>query len=127
MTTISAMPDNDSTPDAVDIRLDADGNLAVASEAESVRQRAIERLRFWEAEWFLTPQDGMPYLATVFRYRVPTPIVEQLIVNEVQRVAGVQSITSSSIRSDTETRRLYISLRGVTDYGELVIDNLAVG
>ena len=126
MTTLSVMPDNDSAPDAVDLRLDGEGNLALAGEAESVRQRAIERLRFWAAEWFLTPQDGMPYLSTVFRHRTPTPIVERLIMSEVAKVAGVRAVTASTIRSEPDARRLYITVQGVTDYGEFVIDDLAV-
>ena len=70
MSSLSAMPDNQS-PVKEDLRLDKDGNIAIAEEQEDVRQRIIERLRYWQGEWFINPRGGVPYRTGVFIGRPP--------------------------------------------------------
>ena len=125
MTTLSVLPPNES-PEIEDISLDASGNLEVATEVEDVRQRVVERLRYWFGEWFLAQRDGIPYKTAVFPYRLPTTLIETMIVSEAAKVEGVREISESSTSIDPDTRVLTITMRGKSDYGNFSISQLTI-
>ena len=116
-----------SHPDAVgqlgggDIYVDGRGNLALATEHEDVRQRVVERLRFWLGEWFLAVNDGVPYYEEIFQRPVSSGVVSRILVEHIRTVEGVTGVSDAQATIDPATRRLQFSATVATNFGSVEV------
>ena len=96
-------------------------DFAVVDGMEAVRQRVLQHLRFTLGEWFLEPDEGVPYFDGLFADNTGVSLASQLIAAEVQRVDGVTSVQVARADLDSTIRRLSVELRVGTADGELTI------
>jgi len=84
-----------------DIFLDASGNVAIVDNAESLRQRLLERLQFFLGEWFLDETLGVPYFQQILQSDVDINIVSNIITNEILKESEVIRVEAPVINTTT--------------------------
>ena len=109
MTTISA-PDGDLSPEFSIVRGD-----------EDIRQRILQRLRFFRGEWFLDVRAGTPWFQRVLVRAAPIGIVTTVITNAINTVEGVISVSNVQSAINRETRRFTFSADVTTENGQISI------
>ena len=95
--------------------------FAVVDGVEAVRQRVLQHLRFTLGEWFLAPDQGIPYFEGLFADNASVELAAQLISAEVLTVQNVTSVEVVRATLDPSTRRLKVELRVGTADGDLTI------
>ena len=102
-TTINSLGDSGkSLPHG--IRLDAAGNIDVASGREAQRQRLFVTLLAQKTEWHYDRSVGMPYRGTLpGRGSLPEKLTA--IEREIESVPGIESVTGQ-LRFDRRSRHL---------------------
>lgn len=95
------------------------GDLLLVDNAERVSQQILITLKFWESEWFLNENDGVPYLDYIFVKNPNIAHVRQIITEKIKSVTGVQSVTALDLKFDAQRRLLTIIYGADTDYGLL--------
>lgn len=111
----------------MDLALDQNGDLALSggdlvliAGAEEVAQRIRIRLRLFLGEWFLAPEEGMPYWQRILGHRITRPALLSIFRQAIQDTEGVASIESLSADEDGARRSVRISFRVITDTGAVV-------
>ena len=66
---------------------------------DSVRARVNQRLSWWQGEWFLNPDGGVPYLNILGRALDPR-LVAGALVSEARLVPDVLSAQATDIQQD---------------------------
>ena len=89
-----------------DLTLDAKGNIAVVDGIAALQQRVIQRLRFWEKEWFLNYIDGVPYYSEIFQRPINAGLASAILVEQVMRVLEVERVSGVSVTLNPFTRQL---------------------
>ncbi len=84
-----------------DTFLDASGNVAIVDNAESLRQRLLERLQFFLGEWFLDETRGVPYFQQILQSNVDINIVSNIITNEILKESEVIRVEAPVINTTT--------------------------
>jgi hypothetical protein len=111
--------------DAIDILLDSDGDLPLIPRhgrgIDVIAQRIATAIRTVRREWFLDLNAGLPYLE--WMQVKPAPVAE--IVAETRRaieaIDGVARTEGFEGAHDLEDRRVSITGRIYTEYGELTL------
>ena len=120
MRSLSAL-DPDKTS-GQDIRLDGRGNLAVVTEIEDVRQRVVERLRWFLGEWFLQVRDGVPYRTRVFTGATSVGLASAVITEQILSERGVTAVLDVFTDINFTSRRMTYSAKVVTNFGDFDVD-----
>ena len=89
-----------------DLFLEADGNLALARDADAIAQHARQRLMTYAGEWFLDREVGVPWMRDILGQAYDPVMAEAVIKAEVLDTEGVTEITSFSVRFNREVRGL---------------------
>ena len=110
-----------------DIRLDARGNLAIATGTEDVRQRVVERLRFSLGEWYLSVHDGVPYRSEIFNRSTTVGLAQAIVTEQIERVDGVATVSGVQAAIDPATRRMTYSAVVTTDDGAALAMDETIG
>lgn len=105
-----------------DLRVDAMGNLDLARGLESVRQRVIERVRFFAGEWFLDAAAGVPYYQRILTRPADTVLAAVAITDQIRDVDGVVDVRDVRAVIDPATRRLTWSATVDTDAGAAAVN-----
>lgn len=94
-----------------------EGGLFIDSP-EAVAQVVMTSLKLFYGEWYLDTTVGMPWLQQVFGYGVKD-IADQVIINYILNVEGVQDLTNWVSSYDPATRK-YTSISATLDtiYGQ---------
>lgn len=90
---------------------------------ESVRQRTIQRLRFWLGTWFLQTTAGVPYLEDVFGFRPDERTAARIISDVIREVEDVTGVRDVVFRLDAD-RVAHYSATVDTIYGEIDMDEV---
>ena len=105
-----------------DLHLDRLGCLAVADGLEDVRQRVIEKLRFWFGTWFLDPTDGVDYRAEVFVRPISAGLASALVTDTIRDVEGVNGVREVVASIDPVERQFTYSAQIDTPYGSTQVE-----
>ena len=105
--TIAMTPDGDISP-----------TLSLVEGLEAVRQRALQRMHFLRGEWFLEANEGVAYLEAVFTQPALSGVASQVVAAELLKIREVTQVTELEETLDPATRRLRVSARLQTVYGE---------
>ena len=100
---------------------DLTADFAVIDGVEAVRQRVIQHLRFTLGEWFLAPDEGVPYFEGLFADHTGVDLAARLISAEVQGVEDVTSVEVMEAVVDPATRKLRVEFRVGTAYGDVTV------
>lgn len=74
-----------------------------------VRQKILQRLRFFLGEWFLDQRQGVPYFERVFVNAPDISFLTSLYRRIILGTRGVGGLESISLRFDRTTRTLFVS------------------
>lgn len=99
------------------------GDLQIVSGLGGIRQEITQRVSFFEEDWFLDLQAGLPYFDEILEKLTDLKIIERLYRDEIEATPGVKSVKEMSLRLDQSTRTLYIDFVADSDLGELVVSN----
>lgn len=109
-----------------DIHLDVSGNLAIATEAEGLRQKLETRLQLYRGEWFLDVRAGIPYVQRILgRKAGAAPIeisISQIFDAEILKEDEVRSILRSDATYTREDRAFTYSADLETIYGPIELE-----
>lgn len=75
-----------------DLCVDANGNIAVASDPYSLAQDAASAMRTFQGEAYYDTSLGVPYWTKVMGKAPPLSLVKALLGNEALRVPGVSAV-----------------------------------
>lgn len=114
----SVTNDNDATlPGDINV---SSGDLTLTSGVEAIRQNIQIRLKFFQGEWFLNTDIGIPYFGTFLTKNPNLAVVRSIIRDAVEGIPGVKSVTSVETQITTGSRDLQISLKVLSDLEEEV-------
>ena len=110
-----------------DLRVDEMGNLEVVSGIEETRQRVIERLLYYFAEWPLNTTEGVPYRNDIFTRPINAGLASSIISDQIRSVDGVTGVRNvQAILNPTDRRFTYSALIS-TIYGDFDINTNNIG
>lgn len=111
---------------AQDIALDAfgdllftDGDLSFVRGAEAVQQSLKIRLRFFQGEWFLDVNAGLPYSTQILVKNPNLVALRAIYRREIEETVGVGELRRLLLTYDP-ARILKVQYSVVTDLGELI-------
>ena len=104
----------------MDIMLDKKGDLDISPEGDiilgdSVAQKILIRLRWFEGEWRWDRERGLPYLDSLLVKNPDTDSFESAVREQIFQVEEVTGIKEVSAALDGRTRRANIRFIAVTD------------
>jgi hypothetical protein len=101
-----------------DLLLDADGNVAVASDPYSIAQDAASAIRLIQGElWYDTTQ-GIPYFDAILGYRPPTSLIKAKFAAAALTVPGV--VSAQVFVTGISGRRISGQVQVTTSTGQTV-------
>ena len=91
------------------------GNLTLDEAEASLAQRVKCALLLVRGEWFLRPNDGVPYFEDIWKKNPDMGIVRAAFVDRILAVDGVAAIVQLETRFSSEERAYYLqfTVRGV--------------
>jgi len=87
-----------------DIHLDDQGNLSTVSGIEALRQKILQKLRFFQGEWFLNINEGVPYFQQIFARPIDAGLAASIFNNEILEEEEVTGLKNVSANLDPITR-----------------------
>lgn len=118
-------------PANLDLHLDTAGNLAIATEAEGLRQKLQTRLKLYQGEWFLNSGAGVPYLQSILgRAQISSDLkgsVAQILDIEILKEPEVLSILRSEAEFNAAGRRYTYTAELETVYGTMNLEGINNG
>lgn len=94
-------------------------HLQLVGGVEAIAQSLRTRLAFFQGEWFLDENFGVPYFQTVLGKSVPLIAVREVFRTIIAETVGVLSIKTLELRQ-TAARQFVLAFTVDTDVGELV-------
>lgn len=107
--------------DGQDIRLTNTGDLDIVEGLEDVRQRVIERLRFWFGQWYAGVNDGVPYRPEIFQRSTTVGLAAVVVSDQIRSVAEVTGVSNVFAEIDPQVRRMTYRARVSTVHGTMEI------
>lgn len=95
------------------------GAFATVSEGSQTVQHVRTRLRFFEGEWFLDLNEGLPYFQRILKKPFDMADVESLLKSEILGTQDVESLTRFESSFNGNTRKLTIEFDAETTFGIL--------
>lgn len=103
-----------------DLYLDADGNLAMVTDAQAVGQHMKQRLRTWQPDWFLDATVGLPWRERVFIRPFDQTASEAVIKAAALDTDGVTELTAFTLEQVPASRGINVEIEALTVYDEIV-------
>lgn len=113
----------------MDLKLDANGDLDISTldlqitsldGRDDLRQQIQIRLQFFQGEWFLNTDFGMPYFQTIFRKGITKDVVDNIIRQQVLAIDGVVAVENLTSTLNFRTRDYTCTFKAVCDDGQTV-------
>lgn len=101
-----------------DIEL-VDYDLSLVTGIDYLRQKVKVKLMFFWKEWFLDTTKGMDVYGTIFIKNPNLNIIDNMIKITVSDIEGILNFLEYNSDFDTAQRKLTISFKVNTVYGEL--------
>ena len=101
----------------MDLLLNSAGDLDLTTNdfqlvdgVDAVRQELTIRYRFFLGEWFLDPDEGVPYIRDVLKKAPNEAQVRALLIEVARTTPGVASVDNIELDLDVGTRTLTVTL-----------------
>ena len=118
---MSAFGPGEQSVDGQDLRLTPTGDLALADELESVRQRVIERLQTWAGEWYLDRETGVAYRPEIFSRVTSVGLAGAIVSDKIRSVDGVTGVSGVVVEIEPLERRMTYKASGETPFGRFTV------
>ena len=104
----------------MDILLTPEGDMYISSEGDikledSVAQKIMIKLKWFESEWRWDKDEGMPYFDSLFIKNPDTDYFESKVREKIFEVDEVTEVRNVSVDFDRETRSAVIDFTALTD------------
>lgn len=104
----------------MDILLDKSGDLYVSPlgdivPGDSVAQKIVIRLKWFEGEWRWNREEGLPYTERLFRKNPDTDLMEAAVRAKIFEVPEVTAVREVKIDVDRNTRNAVVRFVALTD------------
>lgn len=110
-----------SMTDDGDIYVEKNRFKLVDKKAE-VRQRLIQNLRTFFAEWFLDKTIGVPYHQTIFEKGTPVSVIESVLIDEILKTKDVKNLLRfNPLDLDVATREMAVDFEVDSTFGTIAI------
>lgn len=102
-----------------DLELDASGDVAVVEDSAAVRQRLSMKLQTFKGTWFLDPEFGVDYYASVLGHARNDAVLNAVFVPAVTETPGILGLKEPIDYKFTPTTRiLSVEFTALLDSGE---------
>lgn len=118
MSSLSAYPRAEGR--AADIHLDEAGNLAVVRGLEDLRQRIIERMRFFLGEWYQEQRKGVPWFGEVLLRPGDLGIAANVMSQGIATLQGLAEVIAVDLALEQSTRTLSANVHVRAEQGGLL-------
>lgn len=96
---------------------DIDSDLKMVTGQEAVAQRIKINLQFFFNEWFLDPQKGLDWFSAMDK-NYNQNFIDNMIILTITEDAEVINVLEYKTSRDKATRKLNVSFKVLTIYGE---------
>jgi hypothetical protein len=104
-----------------------EGDLAICpTDADTIAQAIVIRLKTLAGEWFLDSALGIPYFTEIFGHKRNSRFIRQLLLPEIEAVPGVHQVKDFEVHEKTN-RQLLIKFNAVLSSGTVVTINESMG
>lgn len=103
--------------DSHDLYFGSRAGIAIATDADAVRQGILTRLRLFRGEWYLDTNAGVPWFESAFLAGSNIRSIERTIKRQILDTPGVDEILSFTASFDGSTRSLSISFEVESIFG----------
>lgn len=94
------------------------GELLVVDAADQLEQTLKIRLQFFDSEWFLNVNNGLPFYSDILVKNPNIPNIDAIIKAEILDTDGVEELLSWDSVFDNAARTYTIAFKVRTTYGE---------
>lgn len=105
-------------PTLDDLRL-VDGQLALTTNVEAVRQALLIRLRTFRGEWHIDQRVGVPWMQSIIGQRPLRTVLDRIFRRAILATPGIVSVEALNFTEDPE-RSLRIDLEATATGGEVI-------
>ena len=112
----------------MDLLLNAAGDLDLTTNdfqlvdgVDAVRQELQIRYRFFLGEWFLDPDEGVPYVRDVLKKNPDLARVRALLTEVARTTPGVANVDNLDLGLNVATRTLTVTLDLAADVGGTLV------
>lgn len=110
--------------DEGDIYIENNRFKLVDKKAE-VRQRLIQNLRTFFAEWFLDKTLGVPYHQVIFEKGTSVSVIESLLIDEIIKTKDVKNLLKfDPLDLNVATRELSVYFEVATTFGTIAVEEV---
>lgn len=102
-----------------DICCDKNGNIATVTGLERLRQKLLQRLRFFKGEWFLDVGRGVPYRQDILAAPANAGFAASVFNQEILKESEVTGIANVSADFNHTTRTLSYQVLVTTIHGDM--------
>ncbi len=103
--------------DTGDLIVGAD--LSFLSDGDAIKQACRLALELFLGEWFLDGSIGVPYYEEILVKAPNLPAIRAIFRKKLLAIVGVLDVISINLSYDNAARKLSVSWRVLTDFGEL--------
>lgn len=113
----------------VDLKLDplnandiefVDDDFGLTSDGDAIRQHVLIRLKFFQGEYFLNQNEGVPYYQQILIKNPRLSVIRALLQETILETPGISSISDFELSLNTSSRLLEVSFTATTDLGEIL-------
>jgi hypothetical protein len=97
-----ALVADDDNPNVGDIYLENGTARLTSTLLEEVAQRLFISLKMFKGEWFLDPDQGIPYWQSILGQRIPLSVMSGIFRRAIQLQPGVKAITKLTVVQNTD-------------------------
>ncbi|WGM00500.1 hypothetical protein [Arsenophonus nasoniae] len=92
-------------------------NTFLTNTPDAVALAIKTRLSLWQGQWFLDSEEGMPWLQSVLG-KSYLEVYGMTIKQRILDTQGVTTLTNFNVNQNSTTRKLTITAKVKTQYGE---------
>lgn len=102
------------------------GDLQLVDDVSCIIQAVRCRLQFWQGEWFIDQNQGMPYFTTIFVKNANLSLIKSIFRRAIETAPGILSVTKCEVSLNAHTRVLTVTWQAIASTGETIAqsDNL---
>lgn len=103
--------------DSGDLAL-VNGDLVTVTGVDEIAQRVRVRLRLFAGEWFLAPDQGVPYFDRILGQKISKAALLSILREQVLACPGIASIATLEADVDSARRSVSVTLSATTTDGD---------
>jgi hypothetical protein len=100
------------------------GSPSLITGRDAIHQHLKIRILWFQGEWFLSPDLGIPYFSRIFIRNVNEADVVSIYTNVTANTPGIKSVDSVTLDPDFESREVTITIKATDINGSFDFNTL---